>query len=279
MSFLEDKECITADEIKLALNLIPEEIKTEQNVKWFEQIFRWEQLCHDINVLGAIVDTMCKNDVQRQYYNRLLGKLSELDFKHLLSMVYNNSVKPDDMLDSYGDKIFHSHQSYSFFGLMCLIIKTIKTHRNEHNVRIILNKMYPLIFLSPEQVKLRLEEIKRRQLLEEERRLAFERRPFEQYLSAEQKEERRQHVDAEHALMIRGDREYDGDSMGQSRSQSPDQYYTADFKRPPPPSRAKGGSRRRRRTAHRKRKSHRKSKRVHHTRRKHTRRHRHSRRH
>lgn len=120
----------------------------------------------------------------------------------------------------------------------------------------------------------RLEEIERRERLEEERNLAFERRPFEQYLSAEQKEERRQHVDAEHARMIRGNEPVKIDNEGNTE---PNPFYTAVFK--PSPSRAQGGSRRRRRTAHRKRKSHRKSKRVHHTRGKHTRRHRHSRRH
>ena len=259
MSHLVNKECITADEINLALNLIPEEIKTEKNVKWIEPIFGYEHLCHDINALDDRVNEICGEEVQKRYYNKLLGPLSESDFKNLLEMVYNKSVTLEEMYFKYKYKIYENLQSYSFFGLTCFIIKTIKSYRNEHSVRHVLNKCYPSIFLSPEAVEARLEEIKRRQLQQAER----------------------QQAEQQQALMISGNRQvnpYDGDSIGQSPGQSlsPEQFHTALFKFPN--STAEGGSRRRRRrTAHRKRKSHRKSKRVHHTRRKHTRRHRHRR--
>lgn len=281
MSFMfsEDNECITYDEIKQALYLIPEEIITEKNVKWFIQIFGWEQLCHDINALGGRVYELCKSETvveqerRDQYYLRLLGSLTNDEFKDLLVMVYNRPVTLVEMYDKYKDKIFHAHHSYSFFGLMCLIIKTIKSYRNDWNVRSVLNRMYPSIFLSPQQVESRLQEIKRRELVE----AALEREIPQPPLSHEEKELRRKAVDAQHKLMISGQAPVTYDKNGEPE---PNPYHSAVFERPPPPSGARGargGSRRRRRTAHRKRKSHRKSKRVHHTRKKHTRRHRHSR--
>ena len=253
MSHLVNKECITADEIIQALNLIPDVIKTEKNVKWIEPIFGYEQLCKDIDDLDARIFEICGGELQKQYYKKLLGpSLSESDFKNLLEMVYNKSVTLEEMYVKYKDKIYVNLQSYSFFGLTCFIIKTIKSYRNDHNVRYVLNKYYPSIFLSPEAVEARQAEIIRRQLLEVQRQ------------QAEQQAERQVNS-------------YDGESMGQSPGQSlsPEQFHTALFKSPT--LGAQGGSRRRRRTAHRKRKSHRKSKRVHHTRRKHTRRHRHRR--
>ena len=278
MSHLENKECITADEIIQALNLIPDEIKTEKNVKWIKPIFGYDQLCQDINDFDARISVIRRGELQTQYYKKLLGPLSESEFKDLLEMVYNKSVTLEKMYLKYKDKIYENLKSYSFFGLTCFIIKTIKSYRNEHNVRYVLNEGYPSIFLSPEEVKARLEEIKRRQLLEVERQRALGQQPLEQHLSYLEKDFQRQEADRRHALMISGIRQvnpYDGDIMGQSRS--PDQFHTALFD-PSPTLGAQGGSRRiRRRTAHRKRKSHRNSKRVHHTRRKYTRRHRHRR--
>jgi len=153
MSHLVNKECITADEINLALSLIPEEIKTEKNVKWIEPIFGFEDLCQDINALDDRVNEMCGKEVQKLYYNKLLGQLSESDFKNLLEMVYNKSVTLEEMYLTYKDKIYVNLQSYSFFGLTCFIIKTIKSYRNEHTVRYVLNRGYPSIFFITRSIK------------------------------------------------------------------------------------------------------------------------------
>ena len=153
---------------------------------------------------------------------------------------------------------------------MCLIIKTIKSYRNDWNERLILNQMYPSIFLSPEQVKSRLREIESRELAQASRQRALGRQPLEQPLSPGETEVRRQEVDAQHKLMISGQGPVTKDMNDETE---PNQYHTAVFGFPS--SGARGGSRRKR-TAHRKRKNRRKSKRVHHTHKKHTRRHRHS---
>jgi hypothetical protein len=155
---LTTKNCITGDDIQRALNIFPEYLKTEHNVKWVIQIFGWEQLCRDINALDGRVDELCKGKTvvkrkhRKQYYDRLLGPLSKDEFKDLLAMVYNESVTHDDMLDSYEGKIFSSRGNYSFFGLMCLCIKIVKIHSNQDEARTILHSLLdskdPSIFSS-----------------------------------------------------------------------------------------------------------------------------------